>query len=389
VTHPLSRLELKDSMMNKFKHSLARSAVGALAALTLLTVAGCGTESTEQTAEVARPAKIFTVRAPGEGAPRVFPGQVQAAQRVPLAFRVAGPVVDLAVSKGQRVKEGELLARVDPRDYQVQVKDLEAQLAEKRAQLLQSTEEYQRVRGLFQHDNASKSDFDRARAEMDVGEAQLASTEQALQASRLALSDTELRAPFDGVVADRLVDAHQVLNAGQPVVLFQDMHDLEVLIDVPEREVTALTGKAPRAIVVRFGAFPGLEFPARVKEFATEADRQTQTFPVTLNLNRVPQAQLLPGMTAAVSWHTADVNGDGHGLAFVVPLASVVTDSAGQSFVWRVAPNTSRVSRVVVTTGALTDNGMEVLEGLDVGDRILAAGANFVTDGQLVRPLQG
>jgi RND family efflux transporter MFP subunit len=377
---------VKDSKMNKFRHSLASSAVGALAALTLLVATGCGTDSTEQTAEVARPAKIFTVRAPGEGAPRVFPGQVQAAQRVPLAFRVAGPVVDLTVSKGQRVKEGELLARIDPRDYQVRVKDLEAQLAEKRAQLLQSTEEYQRVRGLFQHDNASKSDFERARAAVDVGEAQVASTEQALQASRSALSDTELRAPFDGVVADRLVDAHQVLNAGQPVVLFQDMKGLEVLIDVPEREVTALTGKAPRAIVVRFGAFPGLEFPARVKEFATEADRQTQTFPVTLNLDRVPQDRLLPGMTAAVSWHTA--NGNGHGLAVTVPLASVVTDSAGQPFVWRVDPNTSRVSRVVVTTGALTDSGMEVLEGLDAGDQILAAGAHFVTDGQLVRPLQ-
>ena len=91
------------------------------------------------------------MRASGEHAPRVIPGQVQAARRVPLAFRVGGPVVELAVSKGQRVRQGELLARIDPRDYEVQVKDLEARLSEKRAQLDQVAEEYQRVRGLFQN----------------------------------------------------------------------------------------------------------------------------------------------------------------------------------------------------------------------------------------------
>ena len=387
MINPRSRSKMKGPQMYESRRSALHPATLALAALSLLALTGCGSDPTAIEAEVVRPAKLFTVRAPGESAPRVFPGQVQAAQRVPLAFRVGGPVVDLAVSKGQRVKEGELLARIDPRDYQVGVKDLEAQLAEKRAQLLQATEEYQRVRGLYQHDNASKSDFDRARAAVDVGEAQVGSTAQELQASRLALSDTELRAPFDGVVADRLVDAHQVLNAGQPVVLFQDMHGLEVLIDVPEREVTAVTGQVPKAIVVRFDAFPGLEFPARVKEFATEADRQTQTFPVTLTLERVPQADLLPGMTAAVSWYTA--NGGGHGTAVVVPLAAVVTDDIGQSFVWRVDPSTMQVSRVFVTTGTLTDDGLELLDGLDAGDRIVAAGAHFVTDGQVVRPLQG
>ena len=172
------------------------------------------------------------------------------------------------------------------------------------------------------------------------------------------------------------------------MVLFQDVKGLEVLIDVPEREVSDLTTHEPKGILVRFDAVSGgEEFPARVKEFATEPDPQTRTFPVTLELDRQPLGDLLPGMTASVRWLTANANDRHDDLA--VPLASVVTDELGASFVWRVDPESMRVSRVRVTTGALTESGLEILSGLRLSDRILAAGAHFVTEGQKVRPLDG
>jgi len=352
----------------------------------LLMTLGCGSDPKEAPPEVARPAKIFVVRDAGAGAARVFPGQVRASRRVPLAFRVGGPVTEVLVNKGQRVAEGELLARIDPRDYDVQVKNLEAQLASAEAQHKQAVDEYQRVRGLYQHDNASRSDFDRARASVDVGQAQVEATEQALRASRLARSDTDLRAPFDGVVADRLVDSYQVVAAGLPVLLFQDMRGVEVGIDVPERQVAELTRTKPRNILVSFDALPREEFPAHVREFATEADPETQTFLVTLRLDHMPQTDLLSGMTASVSWVTA--NGDHAGGPIAVPLACVVRDENDAAYVWQVGAD-SRVSRTAVVTGALTDDGIEILSGLSAGDRILAAGAHFVREGQLVRAMDG
>ena len=352
-----------------------------------LLVAGCGPRGSSEAPaiDVARPAKIVTVGVPGSTA-RIYPGRVQAAQRVPLAFRVGGPVVEVRVSKGQRVAAGQVLARIDRRDYEVQVKNLEAQLAAARAQQLQANEEYQRVRGLYEHDNVSRSDFDRARAALDVSQAQVEANEQALKAARLSLADTELRAPYAGTVADRLVEAHQTLVAGQPVLRLQDVRDMEVLIDVPEREVAGLTAEEPKEIRVRFDAVSrGEEFPARVKEFATETDPQTQTFPVTLTLERSPSADLLPGMTASASWVTETGGGDRQEL--VVPLASVVTDESGAAHVWRVDPQTRRIERIAVTTGALTDTGLEILSGLAPADQILAAGVHFVTEGQKVRPI--
>jgi RND family efflux transporter MFP subunit len=359
-----------------------------LIATALLLTVGCGSDSTKNSGagDEARPAKIVTVGTSAASA-RTYPGRVQAAQRVPLAFRVGGPVVEIRVSKGQQVRAGEVLARIDTRDYEVQVKNLEAQLAATSAQEVQAAEGYQRVRGLYEHDNASKADFDNARAALDVSRAQVEATEQALKAARLSLADTDLRAPTVGTVADRLVEAHQTVAAGQPIVRFQGAGAMEVLIHVPEREIGDLTSKEPAGITVRFDALSdGEPINARVKEFATETDSQTQTFPVTLELESQPSADLMPGMTASVRWLTG--NGVAHHKAMVVPLGSVGTDETGRTFVWRVDPGSMKLDRVDVATGALTDSGLEILSGLEDTDQILAAGIHFVSEGQVVRPLE-
>lgn len=347
----------------------------------------CGTKPADDGAgeNPTRPAKIVTVGAASSD-PRIYPGRVQAAQRAPLSFRVSGPVVEIRVGKGQRVAAGQVLARIDPRDYQVQVANLSAQLAAARAQQIQATETYQRIRGLFEHDNASKADFDNARAALDVSSAQVEATEQALRAARLSLADTELTAPVDGTVSDRLVEEHQTVAAGQPVLSFQGAGGLEVLIHVPEREVSELTRTEPAGIVVRFDALADNEsVPARVKEFSTETDRQTQTFPVTLELEVEPSSAVMPGMTASAEWRTADA--DHRSRSMVVPLGAVATGVDGSTFVWVVEPSDTTLHRTSVTTGALTDAGIEILSGLDPGDRIIAAGVDFATEGQRVRPL--
>ena len=365
-----------------------RILVPTLVGTALILAAGCGSNSSD-TAGIgaeARPAKIVTVGTSGARA-RTYPGRVQAAQRVPLAFRVGGPVVEIRVSKGQRVSAGEVLARIDTRDYEVQVKNLEAQLAATSAQEVQAAEGYQRVRSLYEHDNASKADFDNARAALDVSRAQVVATEQALKAARLSLADTDLRAPTAGTVADRMVEAHQTVTAGQSIFRFQGAGALEVLIHVPEREVGDLTSNEPAGITVRFDALAGSDpINARVKEFATETDRQTQTFPVTLELEGQPSADLMPGMTASVRWLTG--NGVNDHRKMVVPLGAVGTDDSGRTFVWRVDPGSMEIERVDVTTGALTGSGLEVLSGLGASDQILAAGVHFVSEGQVVRPLE-
>lgn len=352
----------------------------------LATLVGCGsdTESVVASIDQSRPAKIIRATQP-QSSERAYPGRVQAAQRVALSFRVGGPVVEVFVSKGQRVRQDTVLARIDTRDYEVQVKNLEAQLAATRAQQIQAGEEYRRVRGLYEHDNASKSEFDRARLAIDVSEAQVEAKEQALKAARLSLADTELKAPYSGIVADRLVEAHETVAPGQPVIRFQDVRDMEVVIDVPEREVSEITGVTPKGILVRFDAVAQDQFfEAKVKEFATESDPQTRTFPVTLQIESLPETGLLPGMTASATWVMG--NGKSH-QGIIVPLSAIVSDENGAAFVWQYDPDTERISRVPVSTGKLTDAGLEIVSGLDPDAQILAAGVDFVVHGQKVRPI--
>lgn len=360
-----------------------------LALSVLFLTAGCAPDGVDSDIEsdIVRPAKIVTVGGTGDIV-RTYPGRVQAAKRVALSFRVAGPVIDIPVARGQKVSAGHVLARIDPRDYQVRVANLEAQLTAARAQQLQAAETYQRVRGLYEHDNASKADFDNAKAALDVSRAQVEATEQALKAARLSLADTSLKAPYDGTVADRLVEEHQTVAAGQPVIQFQGASGLEVVIHVPESEIAELTQRTPAGIAVRFDAVgEDRAFPATVKEFATEPDPQTRTFPVILDLAGPPPDDLLPGMTASVDWSTtaAATQRD----PIVVPLAAVGSTAAGDAFVWRVRPEDMTVERVPVATGELTDDGISITDGLAPGDRIIAAGVDFVVDGQRVRPLDG
>jgi len=360
-----------------------------------------GTGAVEAGDASIRPAKIVTVgqtRADG----RIYPGKIRAAQRVPLSFRIAGPIEQIAVETGRRVDRGTLLARIDPRDYEVRVRDLEARLGAARAQRIQATEEYRRVRGLYEHDTASRSDLDRARAALEVTAAQVDSTAQALEAARFALADTRLLAPYDGLVVQRLAEAHQSVAAGSRVLLFQSLESMEVHIDVPESEISRMTSDAPVELEVRFEALPGLVLPAHVKEHGTEADPFTQTYPVTLLLEEAGAETseagahgidaVLPGMTASVSWAgggALDPLGAGSAATPAVPLASVFTDASGDTFVWRVDSQTQTLTKVAVQTGALTNGGLEILDGVVPGDRILAAGVHLATEGQRVRPMEG
>ena len=90
-------------------------------------------------------------------------------------------------------------------------------------------------------------------------------------------------------------------------------------------------------------------------------------------------------MTASVQWLTGNGNGDQE--TIVVPLGSVVTDEMGRTSVWRVDADTMTITRVPVTSGALTKAGLQIVSGLEPSDQILAAGVHFVTEGQTVRPL--
>ena len=205
--------------------------------------------------------------------------------------------------------------------------------------------------------------------------------------TNIQLGDATLRAPYDGVIAERFVESNQNVKASQPIVRFQDVDEIDVNVDVPESVMAAdLRAADIVQIVAEFSGVPGIPFPVRVREIAQAADPVTQTFRVRVALKKPPTGvNLLPGMTATVSmtYRRASILGG----RILVPVSAIYKDDAHSEQVAWVIGEDQVVSRRVVKVGAATGNQLEILDGLRPGDRVAVAGVIFLRDGMKVRDL--
>jgi multidrug efflux system membrane fusion protein len=307
---------------------------------------------------------------------------------VDLAFQVGGPLIELPVEEGQEVKKGQLLARIDPKDFQTNLRNAEGQLGKATAALQLAQTEYDRVVRIREKDAGAVSQamVDRRREGVNKAEADIQSLKAAVDAAKDQLSYTYLRAPFSGVISKRYVDNYQEVRAKQPIVSLDDISSLEILVDVPEIVMASVREGGPVRAVAEFAAAPGKEFPLTMKEYATRADPRTQTYQVTLEMARPKGINILPGMTATVHG-SASVEERGND-GFVIPAIAVFADEAGISHVWVVDKETMKVQKRKVKTGDLTGTaGIQILEGIGSGERIAITGVAQLREGMQVRDL--
>jgi RND family efflux transporter MFP subunit len=341
----------------------------AMAALTLLATLACGRGEAPEPVEAVRPVKAFTF---GEGQ-RIrsfgYPGRVFANQTVEVAFEVTGKLDKLPVSKGQEASPGDILASLDPRDFR-------NELAASKAALDESIATRDRYRVAARTNAVSRQDVDQAEAASRIAAAEV-------RIKQKALDDTIIRADFEGIVADRFVDNFQNVVAKQPILLYQDVSQLEIRISVPERDV-ATAADEPGRMTASFDARPGEEIELSIKEFVTEADPVTQTYEVILVMPNPKGSGLLPGMTASVNWYPPAVGRLGDD---TVPIAGVLGQKGRPSWVWVIDPAANTVSRREVEVGPVAyADRVEILGGLERGEMIAAAGAHHLSDGMRVRP---
>jgi len=337
----------------------------------LLVVTGlvsCGKEEKEVAREVVRPVKMITVTSGEDVMKRSYPGKVRASRRVDLAFRVSGPLIELSAEEGQEVAQGQLIARILPRDFQTE-------LDKAKARALEAEQQYRRYRDLYIRKQVSKADFDKYKSQRDIAKARQ-------KEARDALGDSYLRAPFSGVIAKRYVENYQEVQAKEPIISLQDISEVEVLVDVPELIIATIRKQGSIKAVAEFAANPGTQYPLSLKEFSTEADPQTQTYRVTLLMQQPEAINVLPGMTANVvgtlQLETAD--------EFVIPAIAVFADEAGAPHVWIVDRTSMTVHRRKVTTGRLAGEGsIQIIDGLKSGETIAVSGVSHLSEGMKVK----
>jgi RND family efflux transporter MFP subunit len=334
---------------------------------------GCEKEPVEQP-PVVRPIKTVTVGEAEAAAAREFPGSIRANQHADMGFEVAGRIILRLVNEGQQVKKGDELARLDDRDYQARLDQATARLRKVEADLNRSERIYEQNPGAV-----SKGQIDTEQKAVEVVEAEVRVAEKAVE-------DTVLRAPFDGIVARRLVEDFQNVQAKEPVFVVQDISLLQIVISIPERDIaTAKTARDIDEITrraqprVQVSSLPGREFPARVSEIATTADPITRTFQLRLVFEPPDDVAILPGMTARV---VANPIGED---VVRLPSHAALSDDSGAAQVWVLDPTSMTVSRRAVQLGELTGSDVQILDGLARGDLVAVSGISHLRDGMQVR----
>lgn len=318
---------------------------------------------------------------------RKYPGSVNASREVILSFRVGGPLIDVNVNPGDQVKKGEILMRIDPRDYEDRLRTLQARLVGSKAKLIRASNDYFRVKQLIKDAVISTSEYDASFSAYVSAEALVQDYKAQIQTAGHQLLDTKLKAPFDGIITKKYVDNNEVIAAGQPVIEMHDNKELEIEISVPESEMMMHKLDTNEYGIATFPTLKGKEFPVRLKEWDVRASKITRTYNVVFSLLKIEGLQIFPGMTAEVSWLPKKVNGSSF---ITVPFSAVVScDNGKTSSVWIYdkASSTAKLRKIVL--GLLVDsNRVIVLKGLKPGDEIITAGTQFLTEGMKIKPVK-
>ncbi len=345
------------------------------AALALLSGCGRGPGATEP----ARAVIALPVQAVDASVSARFPGEVHARYEMPLSFRVAGQLLVRDARLGDRVRKGQVLARLDDADAAKMRASAQAALdaAEHRlafALLTRDRDEAQSAQNLI-----SQLQLDQTR---DAYASALAARDQARQ--QLALAQAQwsyntLAADHDGTITSQQAEVGQVLAAGQTVFGFAWSGERDVVLGVPEAQLAGVS--VGQAATVSLPALPGRSYAARVREISPAADPQARTYRIKLTLGE--DAQALPlGMTAEVALEASA----GSARDLRIPATALFHDKE-QPAVWVVRPADSRLELRPVTVRRYGERDVLLSGGVNPGERVVMQGVHAVAAGEKVEPV--
>lgn len=335
-----------------------------------------------QNAERVRAIKPYFVAEPAGGDVRRYSGTIAAANTSALSFAVSGTVQSVGAHAGDRVVKGQILATLDTASFDLDVQAAQAQLASAQAASNKSKVDLNRQQQLFQKGWVAKAALDQAVAAFDAADGDLNLARSRLGLAERDLSNTRLTAPFDGVISLREVEPFLEVTKGQSVFQVDSEGALEVDISVPDNIVGRLSLGAP--VTINASAVAGCNCSGRITEIGAAAGSANA---VTVTAAIIENTQnLLPGMSVEATLVLSNTNGS---RGFLVPLVAIAPgDDNAQGYIFKYDAASGVVQKTaVVGGGSISGNLISIVEGVDAGDVIAAAGVSFLRDGQRVKLL--
>jgi len=401
-------------------------------AIIMLATAGVAQEVKEA---IVRPAKVMTVEQTADNVARRYSAIVLPSQEAELSFKVSGQVIELPVRGASEVVEGDVIAQLDKRSFEAAVTQLESQRDQSQAQLTalrsgarteevaaleasvaaaqaqvdQAQDQVDRTRKLAERGvvSAAKLEQDEATAlvavanlnaaqeqlaigqaggraeDIEAAEAALRGLESQIKTAQDNLDDATLRAPFDGVVARRDIENFTNIQAGQSIVLLQKLTKVDLVFDVPGPDVLIWSANEDVSSVVQLDARPGVDIPAELVEFSTQADAGTQTYRARVTIEVPEGARVLPGMIGSIIVSSSAAATP----SISVPLTAIASAADASPFVWVVDIDTNTVAAQNVTLGDVSGSAVVLEDGIEPGTVIVTAGVSYLREGAVIRPI--
>lgn len=345
--------------------------------LFVLVFAGCNKPA--EPAVPPRPTLTMTVGDGAVSSSMVLVGEVRPRYEASQGFRISGKIMERKVDVGAQVKKGQLIARLDAADVNLNAAAAMADVRAAEASHALAVAELERQRQLFARKFISASALDIREAELKTSSARLAQVKAQANVSGNQTQYTNLTADRDGVVTMIRAEPGQVVQAGETVVQIANLKETEVLVAVPESRMAEV--KVGTQVAVKMWASPDKVYAGRVREIAPSAENATRAFNVRVSVTDADDRVKL-GMTAGVKFIQQQAQ---HSAQRLIPLAAL-TEFNGKKQVWVIDAENKAQPREV-TAGEFTEDGVLITSGLQAGEKIAIAGVHTLVKGQLVKPV--
>ncbi|UII31449.1 efflux RND transporter periplasmic adaptor subunit [Fulvivirga ulvae] len=350
-----------------------------IALLSLFLLSGCGNSSEEQQEVLVKPIKYGVVESFGGLTTRTFNGITQSGSETKLSFRTGGLITRLNVTVGQRIKKGQLLAQLDQTDALLALQQVQADVANTQIQLETASSSFERIKQLYQTNNASLSDYEKARSTLSNAQSSYEISLKRLDLQQSQVAYTTIAAPMSGIVSSVNAEANEVVSPGNIILTMskENANDIEAQAGIPEKYISQ----------VRQGSSAKIRIPTLSGEFdgvITEVGYSSSggTYPVIASLTNTRE-EVRPGMPVEVTLTFGDEEQEEQ---LIVPVKAVGKDESGQ-FVYVLSPVSDEVyaaKKMSVEIGSLMSEGFIVRSGLTQNQIVAVAGLRTLYDGMKV-----
>lgn len=323
-------------------------------------------EKTKKT--VVQPVKTVLVGFVSDNNERIFPGKVRSGKRVNLGFSVSGVIKYINANQGEKVQKGDVIARLDPRDYIYQVNSDTAYYE-------QVAKELERFQQLLEKKLISQASYDKQKAQKRIALSNL-------NVSKKALLDTTIKAPFTGVIAKRFFEQGEHVEKNHTIVTVQDVSNIEVVIQVPEKFIVDDKHIKKAKLLAQFNVDKKHWFAAEVVEHSVVSSLNNNTYDVVVALKARPNSSIYPGMTANVK-----ISDTAFSLLNTIPFNALQFDANGHAFVWVVPKEGGKPELRYVTVKDSNSDNVIISTGLKRGELIAISGLHNINTEKTVRPI--